>query len=355
MIDFVFGGLSLWERHICRKLSSLIPQRLVVFDDFDSVWSWVITSTRHASSCRHSKQSSPSAWTRSPSEIQPTLLSPNKSIASPDDSSEIKNIGKKTLKKQKIVSPVKIQGFRAYILMSMFGKSRNFRYWRVFSFFSLEHKTQTLQEPMDQMGWEGWEHGTNLWERIPRFPAVGTNNWGNMVLALNNIHPSYPSSIFTVYQVPNSHKYNFNWFDIALIMYKNTCLSHKHDCITRIPTSLHDKRWYKMIQTWYTYDRHIIYWSHLFINKKYKKYYLATGQNPMPRSTGNRGFAPRKNGACPDFVSRNQLRFPNGNGTTEMTPVEVSKSWTRTRMKIHVPTERVEISMNNKLAKQCWY
>jgi len=75
----------------------------------------------------------------------------------------------------------------------------------------------------------------------------------------------------------------------------------------------------------------------------------------MPRSTGNRGFAPRKNGACPDFVSPNQLRFPNGNGTTEMTPVEVSKSWTRTQMKIHVPTESVEVSMKNKLAKQCWY
>ena len=47
---------------------------------------------------------------------------------------------------------------------------------------------------------------------------------------------------------------------------------------------------------------------------KQKKIMLQPDITPCLEALGT-GTAPRKNGACPDFVSPNQLSFPNGNGT----------------------------------------
>ena len=140
----------------------------------------------------------------------------------------------------------------------------------------------------------------------------------NIVLALNNIHPS---SIFTYtrFQIHTNITLIDYWYCTYDVQNTSkTCLSHKHDCMTRIPISLHDKVWYKMIQTWYTYDRHIIYWSHLFINKKHKNISSCNRTKPHASKHWEPGVCTKKERCLPRFCEPesaevSQRKWDNGN------------------------------------------
>ena len=115
---------------------------------------------------------------------------------------------------------------------------------------------------------------------------------------MNNIHPSsiFYIDIIDVYQIPNKHKYNI--IDLIFhLLYTKTCLSYKHYILHNKNTSIYMIKYEKISQTYDANTIHIwftlIYWYHLFINKKVSFFNWTP---PCLEALGT-GTAPREHGA----------------------------------------------------------